>query len=626
MKHSKKYYLLGALSLSLALGFGGISASAKAKSTPVNGNKQQTFDVVLKSRNASQLTSYTYAVTNKNSANYRKYLTPAQYAQKFGQSNATVKQFQNYFKKYHLKVTVFGGNSVLVVKGKTKDIQKAFHVKLVNKAVSGGEMIQNKADKINLPKSLYKNVMSITGYANVLDTTNKKKLAYKSNLVKQPAALDQTTNNTSTDNTKNLTPQKFINRYNVSALYNSGQNLGQGKTVGIISFANFNPSDATKFWAMEGIPVKANRISQVHTDGNKGTWDNMDETTLDVEQAGAVAPQANIRVYTSNQNGPISMINNLAMAIGENKVDSLSTSWGKNEKIVAQEQKLGIVPKQYFNILNLLFKQAAVQGISSFVAAGDNGAYEGATDSELTTGLAVSEPATSPYVTSTGGTSLPATYKIKGQSQPYQVKKERAWADEYLYPEIHSNKKIPGALKRQAYFTAGGGGFSTIYKNMPAYQKGVSGTQTFRAEQRWNYSKGKFSMVNPVKVVTGTKQGRNLPDVSANADETTGYNVYMSKANNGGGGQMKPMGGTSIVSPQMAAASVLMSQSNGARVGFWNPTIYKFAQSSDSPFTPLDSAENNTNLYYTGQPGKLYNQATGLGTIDFGKLNQQFKN
>ncbi|WP_279404031.1 hypothetical protein [Secundilactobacillus kimchicus] len=68
----------------------------------------------------------------------------------------------------------------------------------------------------------------------------------------------------------------------------------------------------------------------------------------------------------------------------------------------------------------------------------------------------------------------------------------------------------------------------------------------------------------------------------------------------------------------------MMNSGLNAPIGFWNPQIYKFAQSSDSPFTPLDSITNNDNLYYTGQPGKLYNQATGLGTINFDKLYSNF--
>lgn len=74
----------------------------------------------------------------------------------------------------------------------------------------------------------------------------------------------------------------------------------------------------------------------------------------------------------------------------------------------------------------------------------------------------------------------------------------------------------------------------------------------------------------------------------------------------------------------MAAANAVINSGRQTPVGFWNPQIYKFAQESDSPFTVLDDADNNNNLYYTGQPGKLYNQATGLGTIDFDQLAAKF--
>jgi hypothetical protein len=73
----------------------------------------------------------------------------------------------------------------------------------------------------------------------------------------------------------------------------------------------------------------------------------------------------------------------------------------------------------------------------------------------------------------------------------------------------------------------------------------------------------------------------------------------------------------------MAAANAVMNSGRTTSIGFWNPQIYKFAQQADSPFTVLDGM-NNHNLYYTGQPGKLYNQATGLGTIDFDKLSRKF--
>ncbi|EEI72659.1 hypothetical protein HMPREF0496_0091 [Lentilactobacillus hilgardii ATCC 27305] len=49
-------------------------------------------------------------------------------------------------------------------------------------------------------------------------------------------------------------------------------------------------------------------------------------------------------------------------------------------------------------------------------------------------------------------------------------------------------------------------------------------------------------------------------------------------------------------------------------------TNLSIGQKNNSPFTPLNSTIDNSNLYYTGQPGTVYNQATGLGTTDFPKL------
>lgn len=123
-------------------------------------------------------------------------------------------------------------------------------------------------------------------------------------------------------------------------------------------------------------------------------------------------------------------------------------------------------------------------------------------------------------------------------------------------------------------------------------------------------------------LVHGTDSGRNQHDVSADAYPETGYKVYYKKD----GVQWPPSGGTSIVAPQYAAmAAVINSQPGRARMGFWNAQIYQLAQKSDSPFHPLNGTTDNSNLYYTGQPGTVYNQASGLGTTDFAKLAEDYK-
>ncbi len=63
----------------------------------------------------------------------------------------------------------------------------------------------------------------------------------------------------------------------------------------------------------------------------------------------------------------------------------------------------------------------------------------------------------------------------------------------------------------------------------------------------------------------------------------------------------------------------------GHRVGLWNPSIYRFAESGSDPFTPLDTTgTSNDNLYYSGRSHALYNPSTGLGTPNVAKLAEDF--
>ena len=77
----------------------------------------------------------------------------------------------------------------------------------------------------------------------------------------------------------------------------------------------------------------------------------------------------------------------------------------------------------------------------------------------------------------------------------------------------------------------------------------------------------------------------------------------------------------SFVSPQFNGSTAVIDSYLGHRIGLWNPSMYSFAASSASPVTPLNQvSSNNDNLFYTGNPGELYNPATGLGVPDLAKF------
>ncbi|MDP4171413.1 MAG: protease pro-enzyme activation domain-containing protein [Bacillota bacterium] len=205
------------------------------------------------------------------------------------------------------------------------------------------------------------------------------------------------------------------------------------------------------------------------------------------------------------------------------------------------------------NSLHTIFQQYAAQGQSVFAASGDNGAYD-AGDSTL----AVDSPANDPYVTGVGGTHL----NVSGSSYG----SESIWANS-------SNK------------TGGGGGLSTAYA-MPSFQSGP-GVQN-------SYSNGK----------------RQVPDVSADADPSTGYSIYSK-------GAWTVVGGTSAAAPLWAGIAALNNQyaaANGkANLGQANPTLYKTFNTTQS-YPAFHDVTSGNNLYYPATAG--YDMASGIGTPD----------
>ena len=80
-------------------------------------------------------------------------------------------------------------------------------------------------------------------------------------------------------------------------------------------------------------------------------------------------------------------------------------------------------------------------------------------------------------------------------------------------------------------------------------------------------------------------------------------------------------GGTSVVAPQFNGSTAVIESYLGHRIGLWNPRVCSFAAGANSPVTPLNQAgTGNDNTFYTGNPGQLYNEATGLVVPNLAKL------
>ena len=602
-------------------------AAPVAQSATVFGNTPSdqpvTVSIILNARNQSQLANYIQQTVTPGSQNYRKFLSTQQFADIYGQSQFVINSIVNYFKSYGITSQVYSDKLDITLNGTAGQFNQAFGVVLQNMEYKG-EKFHGTQENPRLPSNLTGPILAVLGLTNYAPFSTNVSQAPASVLNKLPAPA--TSGTSTTPPTGWNSPQSVKSLYNISPLTNHGD-LGQGQTVGIVTLASFNTSDAYAYWKAYGVPASQNRITQVNVDGGSGAPSlnaGSGETTLDVEQSGSLAPKANIVVYQA-PNTDYGFVDAFFNAISANQVGSLSASWGLSEDAVNYSIATGQESPNYAQAFNEAFEEAAAQGISTFAATGDYGAYQAVSDLG-TTDLSIGNPADSPYVTAAGGTTLPTKDSPLLQQLGINVPHQRAWAWDYLFPLWQEF----GAPNEQTWAeeNIGGsnGGYSKIFAQ-PSYQNGVSGVSHFHAVQWFTPTQNNTNwLFNPnAPVVSGESNGgRAIPDVSMNADPITGYTIYSTLF--GGNNWSVGWGGTSFVAPQLNGIAALINQASGGRVGFWNPQIYHFAQQSRSPFNAMDTTgTSNDNLYYTGTPGTVYNAATGLGTPDVAALAADFQ-
>ena len=334
---------------------------------------------------------------------------------------------------------------------------------------------------------------------------------------------------------------------------NSVSQNGSGQTLGLFELDGYTASDITAYETQYGLP--AIPLQNVLIDGATGvpsTGDGPTEVTLDIELMAALAPGASKILVYEAPNAGTGAVDLYNKIATDNLAKEISTSWGEPENSDSASAR---------NSENTAFQQMAAQGQSIYAAAGDSGANDNGST------LSVDDPASQPYMVGVGGTTL----TTNGAGGAY--KSESTW----------NNGAGNGA---------GGGGISTVW-TIPSYQTTLAGSAASK----------------------GSTTYRNVPDVSLNANQNTGYSVYYK-------GGWTVYGGTSCAAPLWAAFTALVNQkrvaAGSATLGFANPPLYALAASNAYANDFHDIADGTTNLYYPAVAG--YDDATGLGTFNGANL------
>ncbi|WP_329566875.1 S53 family peptidase [Kitasatospora sp. NBC_01266] len=422
------------------------AVSHSVRTGDVAAGQRISVAVSLAQRDTAGLDAFLNQVTDPNSAEYQHYLTVDQFAQRFGATPATVAKVSAYLAGQGLQVGDVTANRLTIeASGTAAQVQKAFGTSLATYRDNqdGHSYFANTSEPV-LPADIASVVTDVSGLNSYAKYTH---FSTKSTAQATPDASSKTP--------AGLSPTNAQAAYNLTSTIKAGTN-GKGVTVGLLEFSGFQQSDVAAYDKGFGLKLPAPTV--VNAGGGTTDLSGQDEVDLDIEVVQALAPGATIKVYEAPNSdaGETAVYSKLV----SDNVPVISTSWGTYEAGETPSNRVAV---------DADLQEAAAQGQSVYAASGDSGS-----DDAGNGGTSVDFPASDPWVTGAGGTTL----------------------------SLGSG----GAWKSETAWSGSGGGVSS-YFNTPSYQ---------------------------TKVNKGTY--RSVPDVASEADPNTGWAVYTEGAWNVYGG------------------------------------------------------------------------------------------
>jgi hypothetical protein len=615
---------------------------------------------------------------DKSSPNYHNWLTPEQFGQQFGPADQDVQAVTSWLQTHGFQVNrVSKGRVVIEFSGTASQLQEAFHTEIHRYAVNGEEHWANSSDP-QIPAALapvVAGVASLNGFPrhpmiHVDGTFSKSKATGEIKPVKPLLTINGAGCGVK-GNCYGLGPFDFATIYNVSPLWTAATPIdGTGQTIAIVGETDINPQDITSFRTFFG--MAAPNLNIVHDGVDPGILTDGEETEadLDVEWSGAVAKGATIDFVVSASTETAHGIDLSAEYIIDNNLAPvMSESYGECEL------GIGTTGNQFFS---QLWQQAAAQGITVFISAGDNGSA-GCDNFDATTrpapaefGLQVSGYASTPYNVAVGGTDFNDALNPGLYWSSTNAAKTQESAISYI-PEEAWNNTCTNGIFASLGFTANAeancnNSQLVNFVSTIGGSGGKSGCTNSSGQQPSTCSGGyaKPSWQTGAGVPTG--KNRDIPDVSlyaAGAGSPSGVGYIVCEADATSGSSCDPtnpntqfflVGGTSASSPSFAGIMALINQKTSSRQGNANYVFYKIpaqagASCTSAPNPPsacifYDTPAGSTNAMPCAagsdptcvvktsgdQFGVLsgynttagYDSATGLGSVNVTNLVNQW--
>jgi subtilase family serine protease len=569
------------------------------------GSGRLRLTVVLHPRDAAALSAFAAAVSDPASPEYRHYLTVGAFAARFGVRPAAVTALRQALRADGLTPGKLAADHLsLAVSGTVATASRAFDVRLQRYREASGREVYSNAGAPRVPAALGGIVQDVLGLSNVEQEvpqglsaapakasapTSSKAVAHAASSPFPggggPVACSAATNYAATRSGA-TTIDTVGKAYGFDGMY-AGGDFGQGVTVALLELEPY-PTEASDVNGPGGFQQCFGtdaQITDIKVDGGSQPTETTAESAVDLDNLIGLAPEVNVEVYygPNGGTGPYDTLAQIVNAPSAQRAQVISDSWG------VCEPDLSSFKSTYVDENNLL-EQAAAQGQTFFASSGDLGAegcsadwnnnfsVQGGNSGEL----AVDDPASQPYATSVGGTTL---------NTPGPPPIETAW--------------------NQEFWGASGGGISSFWP-MPAYQASQGAPGVINS-----YSSGA-----PCANTTG--YCRQVPDVSADGSSQSGYVTFYQ-------GNWSAWGGTSTSAPDWAAVAALADASGldqctpSTPLGFLNPLLYEIAAGSKhaDAINDITNGSNNSGYFDTSSPPAPvgaypvtpgYDMVTGLGS------------
>lgn len=545
---------------------------------PADPTKPMNVTLALTSKDSAALDQFVNDVRTEGSGSYHQFITPAQFTQQFGATTETIAAVKKFAAANGLQVVgVAANNLAMTLRGPVGAIESAFSVRIDNFKQNGAVLRANAND----PKIAANLAASVSGvsasdvYATpdlvLASTPNGKPLKpaplsvssdglfFSNQCFRSPESITASGGGATATYVGNRYGANITNTklgtlppcgydvadvwggYDLKPMYEAGLK-GEGESIVIIDAYGSSTieADANTFSQLNNLPTLTSSNFKMVGKPVATTSNWPTETTLDVEWAHAIAPAAKIVLEIAASNSFTDLYNAEADAITHHRGVVLSNSWSTLESDTDPGLR---------STWDSLLKEAISIGINVDFSTGDYGDNVVVTKSYADVGY----PASSPYATAIGGTSLALT---ASQTMKFQT----GWGNNATYLVNGANGDPLDPPTEFGFQYGATGGNSNVY-GKPSWQKGTD------------------------------QPRRAIPDVSWLADPFTGVEIVQTIS---GTQYIEVIGGTSLACPMFSGIWAVANQKANTTIGLGDAAsqLYSLPSGAVDDVVPFNTTNN----------------------------------